>query len=95
MLEGDANQRPRAGDKQDRDGHRDKRGEPHPGAERVAAPVPVVEGDHARKIRHDGGGDGAGQQREHHADKAIGVDQSRDAASNEHGGHRLIDEQAA
>ena len=95
VLEGDANQRPRAGDEQDRDGHRDEGGEADPGAEGAAAAGPVADGDHAREVGHDGGGDRAGQQREHHTDEAIGVDQSGDAAGRQHGGHRLIDEQAA
>ncbi len=58
----------------------------------VCAAVPVVEGDDARQVRDDGGGDGACKQREHNADKAICVDQGGDAAGNQHGGHRLIDE---
>ncbi len=77
------------------DGRGDERGEPDPGAEGVAAAGPVAVRDHAREVRHDGRGDRAGQQREHHADEAVGVDQRGDAACGQHGGHGLIDEQAA
>ena len=95
VLVRDPDERPRAGDEENRDGDRDQRGKPNPGPEGVAASGPVAVRDHAREVGHDGGGNRTGEEREHDTDEAIGVDQSGDAACGQHGSHRLIDEQAA
>ena len=51
--------------------------------------------DHAREMRHHRRRNRAGQQRDHHAHKAIGIGQRGDAPRRQHGGHRLIHQQAA
>ena len=61
----------------------------------MPAAAPVALRDHAREVRRDRGGDGSSQQRDDHADEAVAVDQRGDAARGQHGGHRLVDKQAA
>ena len=61
----------------------------------MAAACPVLMRDHARKMRHHRRRNRPGQQRNHHAHKAVGVGQRGDASRRQHRGHRLIHQQPA
>ena len=59
----------------------------------ASGPVPVR--NHAREMRRHSRGDRPGQQRNHHAHKAVGIGQRGNASGRQHRSHGLIHQQAA